>query len=72
MNGQKVVKVFCHEEAAIEEFNELNDRAVPQRRQGQRATSICCMPVNGQHGQPELRALRCGRRCAGHRTASAA
>ena len=25
MNGQKVVKVFCHEEAAIKEFNELND-----------------------------------------------
>ena len=25
MTGQKVVKVFCHEEAAIKEFNELND-----------------------------------------------
>ncbi len=26
MNGQKVVKVFCHEEEAKEKFNELNDR----------------------------------------------
>ena len=26
INGQKVVKVFCHEENAIEEFNQLNDR----------------------------------------------
>ena len=25
MNGQKVVKVFCHEEKAIEKFDELND-----------------------------------------------
>lgn len=25
MNGQKVVKVFCHEEKAIEKFNKLND-----------------------------------------------
>ncbi len=26
MEGQKVVKVFCHEEKSIKEFNELNDR----------------------------------------------
>lgn len=26
MNGQKVVKVFCHEEEAQEKFDELNDR----------------------------------------------
>lgn len=26
ISGQKVVKVFCHEENAIEEFNQLNDR----------------------------------------------
>lgn len=26
MNGQKVVKVFCHEDEAAEKFNELNDR----------------------------------------------
>ena len=25
MNGQKVVKVFCHEDASIREFHELND-----------------------------------------------
>ena len=26
MQGQKVVKVFCHEEKSIEEFKELNDK----------------------------------------------
>ena len=26
MNGQKVIKVFCHEEEAKEKFNELNDK----------------------------------------------
>lgn len=26
MGGQKVVKVFCHEEQAIDEFNQLNDK----------------------------------------------
>ena len=26
MNGQKVIKVFCHEEKGIEEFDEINDR----------------------------------------------
>ena len=25
MNGQKVIKVFCHEESSIEDFNKLND-----------------------------------------------
>ena len=25
MEGQKVVKVFCHEDASIEQFNQLND-----------------------------------------------
>ena len=25
MEGQKVVKVFCHEEKSMEEFNKLND-----------------------------------------------
>ena len=25
MNGQKVVKVFCHEEKSIEEFDRMND-----------------------------------------------
>ena len=26
MNGQKVIKVFCHEKKGIEEFDEINDR----------------------------------------------
>lgn len=25
MNGQKVVKVFCHEQESIEQFKKLND-----------------------------------------------
>ncbi len=26
MNGQKVIKVFCHEQKGVEEFDEINDR----------------------------------------------
>ena len=26
INGQKVVKVFCHEEKAVAEFDEVNDK----------------------------------------------
>ena len=26
MNGQRVIKVFCHEEKGVEEFDEINDR----------------------------------------------
>ena len=49
MNGQKVVKVFCHEEAAIREFNELNDELF---HSADRANSyaLVAMPVNGQLG----------------------
>ena len=36
MDGQKVVKVFCHEEAAMAEFHEVNESPATQRRQGQR------------------------------------
>ena len=35
INGQKVVKVFCHEQKAIEEFDRRNDELVPQRHRGQ-------------------------------------
>ena len=49
MNGQKVVKVFCHEDAAIREFNELNDELF---HSADRANSyaLVAMPVNGQLG----------------------
>ena len=49
MNGQKVVKVFCHEDAAIKEFNELNDELF-HRADKANAYSLVAMPVNGQLG----------------------
>jgi len=33
MEGQKVVKVFCHEDESIRKFDELNDQLFHQRRQ---------------------------------------
>lgn len=45
MDGQKVVKVFCHEEKAIEEFGALNENLRNSAYNAQRiATTI--MPVN--------------------------
>ena len=35
MDGQKVVKVFCHEEKSLEQFRRLNRGAAGQRRQRQ-------------------------------------
>ena len=49
MNGQKVVKVFCHEEAAIKEFNELNDELFHSADKAN-SYSLVAMPVNGQLG----------------------
>ena len=49
MNGQKVVKVFCHEDAAINEFNELNDELFHSADKAN-AYSLVAMPVNGQLG----------------------
>ncbi|EFB77147.1 ABC transporter ATP-binding protein [Subdoligranulum variabile] len=49
MNGQKVVKVFCHEEAAIERFDELNDELFHSADKAN-AFSLVAMPVNGQLG----------------------
>ena len=34
MNGQKVVKVFCHEEAAKQDFDKLNDQLFRDAREG--------------------------------------
>ena len=33
MEGQKVVKVFCHEEESLEKFNQLNDELYDQCQQ---------------------------------------
>ena len=49
MYGQKVVKVFCHEDAAIKEFNELNDELFHSADKAN-AYSLVAMPVNGQLG----------------------
>ena len=49
MNGQNVVKVFCHEDAAIKEFNELNDELFHSADKAN-AYSLVAMPVNGQLG----------------------
>ena len=49
MNGQKVVKVFCHEDAAIKEFNELNDELFHSADKAN-SYSLVAMPVNGQLG----------------------
>ena len=49
MNGQKVVKVFCHEEAAIKEFNELNDELFHSADKAN-SYALVAMPVNGQLG----------------------
>ena len=50
LDGQKVVKVFCHEEKAKEDFRKRQRRAARQRRQGQHATPTSLMPVNANIG----------------------
>ena len=49
MQGQKVVKVFCHEEKSIQEFTVLNEKL---RDSSKNANSIAniIMPVNGNMG----------------------
>ena len=49
MEGQKVVKVFCHEEASIQEFRELNDKLRDSANNANRYASIL-MPVLGNLG----------------------
>ena len=49
MNGQKVIKVFCHEEIAIEEFDRLNDELFHSADKAN-SYSLVAMPVNGQLG----------------------
>ena len=49
MQGQKVVKVFCHEEKSIEEFKELNDKLFHSADNANKFANIA-MPVNAQVG----------------------
>ena len=46
MTGQKVVKVFCHEEQAIEEFERINEELRASACEANRIANIV-MPVNG-------------------------
>lgn len=47
--GQKVVKVFCHEEKALEEFRELNGRLRESADNANKIANII-MPINGNLG----------------------
>ncbi len=49
MEGQKVIKVFCHEETSIKDFKELNDKLFESAYQANRFANIL-MPVNAQLG----------------------
>ena len=46
MTGQKVVKVFCHEDQAIEEFERINEQLRASACEANRIANIV-MPVNG-------------------------
>ena len=49
ITGQKVVKVFCHEEESIKKFNELNDQLFESANNANKYANIM-MPVNAQLG----------------------
>jgi len=49
MTGQKVVKVFCHEEAAKERFNELNESLFEAADNANKYSNIMG-PINAQFG----------------------
>ena len=49
MEGQKVVKVFCHEEESIDKFNELNDKLCESSNNANGFANII-MPTNAQIG----------------------
>ena len=49
MEGQKVIKVFCHEEQSIDHFNELNDQLFDSAKNANGFANIL-MPVNAQIG----------------------
>lgn len=49
MEGQKVVKVFCHEEESIRTFDELNNRLFDSADNANKFANIL-MPINAQIG----------------------
>ena len=49
MNGQKVVKVFCHEEACKEDFDKINDQLFLDAQNANRFANIL-MPILGNIG----------------------
>lgn len=49
MTGQKVVKVFCHEQESMDQFNELNDHLFDSAYQANKFANIMG-PVNAQLG----------------------
>ena len=49
MNGQKVVKVFCHEEDSVNDFDEINNELCNNATQANRFANIL-MPIMGNIG----------------------
>ncbi len=49
MNGQKVVKVFCHEEESVEAFDKINDQLCHDATNANRFANIL-MPIMGNIG----------------------
>ncbi|MCD8047923.1 MAG: ABC transporter ATP-binding protein, partial [Clostridiales bacterium] len=49
MQGQKVVKVFCHEDRSLEQFRELNDQLRDSANNAHRIANIM-MPINNNLG----------------------
>lgn len=49
IQGQKVVKVFCHEDRCIKDFKEINDKLCQSSRKANSIVNII-MPVNGNLG----------------------
>ncbi len=49
MNGQKVVKVFCHEKESIADFNKLNDQLFESADNANIFANVL-MPINAQLG----------------------
>ena len=54
IDGVRVVKVFCHEDKAIEEFEKLNDKLVQRRYPGKHLRQL----DDADYGQPDQRPLR--------------
>ena len=49
LDGQKVVKVFCHEEAAMRDFHEVNERLRNSTHKANRYANLL-MPINANIG----------------------